>query len=266
MWTDELFGSKKPVIGMVHIQALPGTVLYDGAAGLKAILANAKRDYESLAEGGISGVIFCNEFDKPYSIGVEPHIVASMTHIIDEVRRDAKDLPFGVDIQWDPKAALAVARATGGSFIRGIVCGTYCGDYGLLAPDTEGILAYRHKIDADGVKIFTNLVPEFSSCLDARDICLRAKTAVKSSLVEGLCVSGVMAGTQTPYEQLRSVKECVPEAAVFANTGVDFDSVADILRIADGCCVATCLKKDAGPANRIDVENVRRLMEKAREA
>ena len=266
MWTDDLFGNQKPVIGMVHIQALPGTVLYDGKAGLESVLANARQDYESLAEGGISGVIFCNEFDKPYSMGAESHIVASMTHIIDEVRRGAKDIPFGVDIQWDPKAALAVARATGASFIRGIVCGTYCGDYGLLTPDTEGILAYRHKIGADAVKILTNLVPEFSSSLDTRDICLRARTAVKSSLVEGLCVSGVMAGTRTPYEQLRSVKECVREAAVFANTGVDFDSVAEILRIADGCCVATCLKKDAVPANRIDAENEKRLMEKARKA
>ena len=75
------------------------------------------------------------------------------------------------------------------------------------------------------------MVPEFSSSLDTRDICLRARTAVKSSLVEGLCVSGVMAGTRTPYEQLRSVKECVREAAVFANTGVGFASVAEILRI-----------------------------------
>lgn len=120
MWTDDLFGNQKPVIGMVHIQALPGTVLYDGKAGLESVLANARQDYESLAEGGISGVIFCNEFDKPYSMGAESHIVASMTHIIDEVRRGAKDIPFGVDIQWDPKAALAVARATGASFIRGM--------------------------------------------------------------------------------------------------------------------------------------------------
>lgn len=266
MWTDELFGNQKPVIGMVHIQALPGTVPYDREAGLAAVTANARRDYESLVRGGISGVIFCNEFDKPYSVGVGPHIVASMTHIIEEVRRDAGGIPFGVDIQWDPKAALAVAGATGASFIRGIVCGTYCGDYGLLTPDPEGILAYRHKIGADGVKILTNLAPEFSSCLDTRDICLRARTAVKSSLVEGLCVSGVMAGARTPYEQLRSVKECVREAAVFANTGVDFDSVAGILRVADGCCVATCLKKGGVPTNRIDVENVKRLMEKAREA
>ena len=60
MWTDDLFGNQKPVIGMVHIQALPGTVLYDGKAGLESVLANARQDYESLAEGGISGVIFCN--------------------------------------------------------------------------------------------------------------------------------------------------------------------------------------------------------------
>ena len=264
MWTDELFGAVKPVIGMVHIQALPGTVLYDSAAGLEKVLEHARQDYESLVEGGISGVIFCNEFDKPYSMGVEPHIVAAMTHIVSQVIRGGSPIPFGVDIQWDPKAALAVARATGASFIRGIVCGTYCGDYGILAPDTEGILAYRHKIGADHVKILSNLVPEFSSCLDSRDIRLRAMTAVKSSLVEGLCVSGAMAGTQAPYEQLQGVKECIHEAAVFANTGVNFDNIDRILAIADGCCVATCLKKNSDPRERVDEENVRKLMKKAR--
>lgn len=265
MWTDELFGNEKPVIGMVHIQALPGTVLYNSAAGMDTIIANARQDYNHLVEGGISGVIFCNEFDKPYSTCVEPHIIASMTHIIDEVLKNNTVIPFGVDIQWDPKAALAIAKATGASFIRGIVCGTFCGDYGLLTPDTEGIMNYRHKIGGDHIKILTNLVPEFSCSLDTREITLRAKTAVKSSLVEGLCVSGVMAGTETPYEQLLKVKECVKEVAIFANTGVNFDSVKGILKIADGCCVATCLKVDENPSNRIDVENVKRLMKKARE-
>ena len=183
MWTEELFGSEKPVIGMVHIQALPGTVLYNEQAGLETAAANARRDYVSLVEGGISGVIFCNEFDKPYSTCVEPHITAAMTHVIEEALRGVKRVPFGVDVQWDPRAALAIARATGASFIRGIVCGTYCGDYGVLMPDTEGILAYRRRIGAQSVRILTNLVPEFSSSLDGRGLCLRARTAVKSSLV-----------------------------------------------------------------------------------
>ena len=119
MWIDEVFGDRKPVIGMVHIQALPGTACYRGDHDLSRIVAQVSEDYNNLVNGGIDSVIFCNEFDKPYSRHVEPHIVAVMTTIIDRVLEHGRRVPFGVDIQWDAKAALAIAMATGGRFYPG---------------------------------------------------------------------------------------------------------------------------------------------------
>ena len=264
MWISETFGKVKPVIGMVHIRALPGTVLYDKEAGFEEIVKRARQDYNNLVEGGISGIIFCNEHDKPYSKHVAPHIIAYMTTIIMSVLENNNIIPFGVDVQWDPKASIAIAAATGGSFIRGIVCGTFCGDYGILQPDTEEIIKYRQSIGADNIRILTNLSPEFSYSLDKRHITLRSQTIIKSSLVDGICVSGVMAGVQAPYEELQDVKTSVGDFPVFANTGVNFNNIKDILEIADGCCVATCLKEGANPNNPIDVDNVKNLMERAR--
>lgn len=261
MWINEVFGDMKPVIGMVHIQALPGTACYREEHDLDFIIAQVRADYNSLVNGGINSVIFCNEFDKPYSRHVEPHIVAAMTTIIDQVLKDNRRLPFGVDIQWDPKAALAIARATGADFIRGIVCGAFCGDLGLLTPDAGDIISYKHRIGADHIKILTNLSPEFSATLDNRPLTLRAQTIIKSCLVDGLCVSGTMAGGIAPFDELLEVKNAVGDFAVIANTGVHFDNVGEILRIADACCVATCLKADGKPGNRIDVENVKRFMD-----
>lgn len=264
MWINEVFGDRKPVIGMVHIQALPGTACHHGDCDLNGIIDQVRADYHHLVDGGIDGVIFCNEFDKPYSRHVEPHIVAVMTRIIDQVLKDGRRLPFGVDIQWDPKAALAVALAVGADFIRGIVCGTFCGDLGLFTPDAEDIINYRHKIGANHIKILTNLSPEFSAALDNRPLTLRAQTVIKSCLVDGLCVSGAMAGGTAPYEELIEVKRAVGEFAVIANTGVTFDNVSEILKTADACCVATCLKVDGKPGNAIDAERVERFMECAR--
>lgn len=260
MWINEVFGDIKPVIGMVHIQALPGTACYHREHNLNCIIRQVREDYNNLVNGGIHSVIFCNEFDKPYSRHVEPHIVAVMTTIIDQVLKDNRRVPFGVDIQWDPKAALAVALATGADFIRGIVCGTFCGDLGLFTPDAEEIINYRQKIGANHIKVLTNLSPEFSATLDNRPLTLRAQTVIKSCLVDGLCVSGAMAGGIAPYEELLEVKKAVGDFAVIANTGVNFDNVAEILMIADACCVATCLKVDGRTGNPIDVERVRQFM------
>lgn len=264
MWINELCGSKKAVIGMVHLDALPGTVRYDASAGLPGIVAHARADYESLAAGGIDAVIFCNENDKPYSKSVGPHIVAAMTSVIGQVVGARSAVPFGVDVQWDSKAAVAVALATGASFIRGILCGTFCGDLGLFAPDAEGLVRFRSAIGAEHVKLLTNLCPEFSCSLDTRPIDLVAKTAVKSALVDGLCVSGVMAGTSAEYDDLVRVREAVPDVPVFANTGVNMGNVGDILKIADACVVATCLKAGQQPGNRIDRANVERFIRLAR--
>lgn len=259
-WLTEIFGEKKPVIGLVHIRALPGTICFQKETGLSDVVARARQDYDSLVSGGIDSVVFCNEFDKPYSKCVGPHIVASMTAIINKVLEGNRIVPFGVDVQWDPKAALAIAMATGGSYIRGIVCGAYCGDLGLLIPNPEEIAQYRNQIGAGNVKILTNLLPEFSAALDSRPLTLRAQTAIKSSLVDGLCVSGFMAGGDAPYEQLIDVKKAVGDFPVVANTGVKFDNVRRILEIADACCVATCLKVDGNANNPIDVNNVRKMM------
>lgn len=264
-WLEDLFPGRKPVIGMVHIRALPGTVCYQKEQSLDGVVARARRDYENLVEGGIDSVIFCNEFDKPYSKSVGPHIVASMTSIILRVLDGNPKIPFGVDVQWDPMAALAIAMATGASYIRGIVCGTFCGDLGLLTPNPERIACYRSQIGAEHVHILTNLTPEFSATLDSRPLAMRALTVTKSSMADGLCVSGFLAGGTAPYAELLEVKRAVGGFPVVANTGVKFENVHSILQIADACCVATCLKVDGNSNNPIDPENVKKMMACARE-
>ncbi|MCL2368511.1 MAG: BtpA/SgcQ family protein [Oscillospiraceae bacterium] len=261
MWIKELFDGRKPVIGMVHLDALPGTAMYDSGEGLEGIIRKARLDYDSLTEGGIDGVIFCNENDKPYCKKAGAETVASMTGVISAVTLGRETVPFGVDIQWDVPAALAVAMATGAAFVRGIACGTFCGDLGIFCPDTEGIMKYRKAMGAEQIRILTNLMPEFSCTMDTRPITLVAQTVPKSTLVDGICVSGVMAGKAAPYDQLTEIKETVGDFPVIANTGVNFDTVGRILKIADACVVATCLKVDGKSFERIDRARVQKLME-----
>ena len=48
-----VFGGKKPVIGMVHLGALPGAPLYDAAGGLAGLLAGARKDLAALPAAGV---------------------------------------------------------------------------------------------------------------------------------------------------------------------------------------------------------------------
>lgn len=266
MWMKTMFGVSKPVFGMIHLDPLPGTVLYHQTSDIDKVIEHAKQDYQALVDGGVNAVIFCNENDKPYSKVVGPHIIAAMTKVITSVVGTQPKFPFGVDIQWDAIASLAVASATKASFIRGVIAGTYCGDLGFFCPDSEAILKYRHQIGADNIRILTNINPEFSESMDKRPLDLRIMTMIKSALVDGICVSGTMAGVPNSYEYLEAIKQKIGDFPIIANTGITFDNIASALKYADACVVATSIKVNGNTKNRIDINNVKTLMAKLERA
>ncbi|HEY8599198.1 MAG TPA: BtpA/SgcQ family protein, partial [Thermomicrobiales bacterium] len=116
-WLLHTFGVAKPIIGMIHLPPLPGTALYDDAAGMAGIVASARRDAAALQEGGIDAVMFGNEGDRPYRTRVGPETIAAMAATVAVIAPELS-VPFGVDVLWDPRATLAVAKATGARFAR----------------------------------------------------------------------------------------------------------------------------------------------------
>jgi len=169
----DLFGVSKPIIAMVHLRALPGRPRHDREAGMRPITEAVARDLAALQDAGVDGLLFCNEADLPYRLSVGPEAAAAMAAVIGEVGREIRR-PFGVDLVWDPVASLAVARATGASFVREVFTGVYESDLGIMRPDFGSIAAYRAGIGAESVALFANITPEFASSLGPRTITERA--------------------------------------------------------------------------------------------
>ncbi|MFN3146457.1 MAG: BtpA/SgcQ family protein [Paracoccaceae bacterium] len=63
----QVFGTARPVIGMVHLGALPGAPLYDAAGGIERLVADARADLAALQAAGFDAVMFGNENDRPTS-------------------------------------------------------------------------------------------------------------------------------------------------------------------------------------------------------
>src|ERR1700692_2256503 len=176
-----LFGVDKPIIAMLHLPAMPGRPRHDRAAGIEHLLETVGRDLEALQLAGVDGFLFCNEADLPYQIGVGPGVAAGMAAVIGQVRTRVSR-PYGVDLVWDPVASLAVARATGASFVREVFTGIYESDLGVMRPDLGAIAAYRACIGAesgaqDREALFTNITPEFASSMASRTVAQRARSA-----------------------------------------------------------------------------------------
>lgn len=262
---NDFFGVTKPVIAMAHFPALPGTPRYDPKLSIDAMIERMRRDLTHLLNGGVDAVMFCNEDDRPYSFQADFEAIALMTRVITELR--PTDRPFGVDFLWDAKAPLAIAKATGASFIREVVTGVYESDMGIWAPDAAALYRYRRQIDAENVRIFANITPEFASALGTRSVGQRAKSAVVSSLVDVILISGAMAGAEPDLAWLREAKASVGDSVpVLLNTGARADSIAQFLSVADGVIVGSSLKVDGYTWNPVDPQRVKAFMDAVRAA
>jgi len=260
----EIFEVPKPVIAMVHFPALPGTPRYDPSLTIDKMIEQMGQDLIFLLDGGVDAVMFCNEDDRPYSLNADFEAIAVMTRVITELR--PTDRPFGVDFLWDPKAPIAIAKATGAAFIREVVTGVYESDMGVWAPDAAALYRYRRQIDAENVRIFANITPEFASPLGSRSVAQRAKSAVVSSLVDAILIAGPMAGAEPDYATVLEAKEAVgDEVPVLLNTGARPDNVAQYLEVADGVIVGSCLKKDGYTWNPVELARVKAFMDAVNE-
>lgn len=262
MSLERLFGTPRPVIAMLHFPGLPGRPRHNRELGRSHLVDVVGRDLETLQGAGVDGVLFCNENDIPYQLVVGPEIPAAMAAVIGELRASVR-VPFGVNILWDAKATLAVARATGATFIREVLTGVFESDLGLIAPSIGDLAGYRTAIGADDVALFDNISPEFSSVLGTRTIGDRARSAAFLGM-DAILISGPAAGVPFAMSDLNAAKNAVPELPVFANTGVNADRLEEILAVADGVIVGTSLKVDGDTWSRVDPARAEHLMDTAR--
>jgi len=259
-----VFGDGKPVIAMVHLGALPGTPLYDANAGIAGLIEGAYKDLGALQAVGFDAVMFGNENDRPYELNVDTASTATMAYVIGALRAEIK-VPFGVNVLWDPMSSIALAAATGASFVREIMTGTYASDMGLWNPKAGAALRYRDRLRRSDLAVLYNISAEFASSLDRRSLADRARSAVFSSIPDAILVSGAITGEAAALSDLEAVKKALPDTAVLANTGVKHATVADVLKVADGCVVGSSLKVDGNTWNAVDPERAAEFMRLVRE-
>jgi membrane complex biogenesis BtpA family protein len=163
-------------------------------------------------------------------------------------------------------STMALAAATGAQFVREIFTGTYASDMGPWNPDAGAALRYRDRLGRKDLAVFYNVSAEFAWSLDRRSLADRARSAVFSSIPDAILVSGAITGEAAAMSDLEAVKAVLPDTPVLANTGVKHATVADVLRIADGCIVGSSLKVDGHTWNAVDPERAAEFMRLVRAA
>jgi membrane complex biogenesis BtpA family protein len=262
---DSILGVDTPIIGMIHLRALPGSPRWAGS--MNAVIEAALDDARALAEGGVGALLVENHGDMPFApFRVDAATVAAMAVAV-HVIRAAVPLPIGVNVlKSDALSALAVASATGAGFIRvNVHVGAVVADQGLLQSTSYESLRYRRLLGLD-IKILADVQGKHAVPLAPVPIEMETRDAVARGLADGLVVTGVATGEPTAMADLKKVRGAAPGMPLLVGSGATADNAAELLSVADGLIVGTSVKRDGVLANPVDAERVRRLVDAARGA
>lgn len=261
--------SKGPfrVVGVVHLAPLPGSARGASSRAIASLMDDALADAAAYVEGGVDALMVENFGDVPFSAGtVGPHVAAAMAIVVDRVRR-ATSLPIGVNVlRNDVLGAVAVAAMAGGRFVRAnVYVGAAVTDQGIIQGRADEVQAAIRSLDA-AVEVWADLDVKHAEPLGRRPIAESAEDAVARGLAGAVIVTGRSTGQPVSLADLGSVREAVPETALYVGSGATPERVGELLSVADGVIVGTAAKRAGVVTNPVEVGRVRRLVEAARAA
>jgi hypothetical protein len=257
---NQMFSNPKPILGMIHVGALPGTPA--STQSVAELIAHAVAEAMLYRNGGVDGIVLENMHDVPYLRGaVGPEIVAAMT-VIGQAIKAAANLPVGIQILAGANMeAMAVAHAAGLDFIRaeGYVF-AHVADEGLIESSAAKLLRYRKLIGAERVQVWADVKKKHSSHAITADISLGATAeAVEFMRGDAVIVTGNVTGHAPRNADVAEVKaHC--RLPVLLGSGIDAENIAEFYDATDGFIIGSYFKVDGWWKNSVDPQRVETLM------
>ena len=263
-----IFGTRKPLIGMIHLLPLPGSPRYSGE-GISSALQAGLRDGKALQNGGVDGLLLENYGDSPFKPAPsDPETVASMTVIGTEIAKQV-DVPIGMNVLRNGAlSALAIAHATKARFIRvNVLTESLMTDQGMINGCAHDLMRYRRQLGAEDVQVYADVRSKHAAPIVSRPIEESARDTAHRGMADALIVTGPHTGVEPDRDQLRRVKESVADRPVLIGSGLTSRNAVKLLREADGAIVGTSLKENGQierPINETRVKELVRSVERLR--
>ncbi len=261
---QRIFPNAKPIIAMIHVQALPGTP--SSEYKIDKIVEKALMEARLYKRAGVDAIAMENMHDTPYlkrDVGHE--ISTAMAVVAYEVKKEIQ-IPCGLQILAGAnKAAIAAAHSAGLDFIRaeGFVF-AHVADEGIMDSDAGDLLRYRKAIGAEKIAIFTDIKKKHSSHSITSDTDI-AETAQAAEFFnsDGLIITGQSTGKKASTNEIELTKSKV-KLPVLIGSGINIDNVADFLTISDGLIVGSYFKENNHWGEEVNYEKVCQFMDKVR--
>ena len=256
------FVQAKPVVGVIHVGALPGTPRNNQT--VRELVELARVEAQIYIDSGIDGLIIENMHDVPYLRGeVGPEIVAAMTAIGVEVKSETR-LPVGIQILAGANIeAMAVAHVAGLDFIRAEgFAYAHVADEGLIQASAAKLLRYRRTIGATHVQVWADVKKKHSAHAITADVSLGATAeTVEFMGADCVIVTGNVTGEAPQVDDVREAKsDC--GLRVFLGSGISAENLTKFYHEADGFIIGTSFKIGGLWSNTVDPARVQEFMSK----
>ncbi len=253
---------EKAVIGMIHIQALPGSP--QNSKSVKEIIKTAIEEAAIYREAEIDALLIENMHDIPYLKSSVGHEISTIMAIIGYEIKNKYKIPCGIQILAGAnKEALACANAAGLDFIRaeGFVFG-HIADEGYIESSAGELLRYRKQIGAENISIYTDIKKKHSSHAITNDINI-VETAIAASffLSDGLIITGNSTGVEANSEEVIAVKNAVSKPVIIGS-GITLDNLNKFFPHADAFIVGSYFKDEGKWYNKLVYNKIDSFMKK----
>lgn len=259
-----LFGTTKPIIGMVHVLPLPGSPFFKSGS-LEAVYDQAVEEALILEKGGIDAILLENAGDipflKPEDIGFET--VSAMSVVGDRIRRAVK-LPIGFNIVANAsKASLACAKASGAQFVRvNQWANAYVANEGIIEGAAAHALRYRKALDGTDIAVLADVHVKHGShaIVGDRDIEDQARD-VEFFGADILIATGTRTGHATAASEVDSIRAGA-QNPILVGSGFSAENAAELLAVADGAIVGSSVKGNGKMhGDKVVLEKIQVLMD-----
>jgi len=262
-----IFNKSCALIGVIHLKPLPGSPNYNKQS-INEITDIAVSEAIIFEENGFDGIIIENHGDipflKPDMIGFET--VSIMTSVLVNVKREI-NLKTGINVLANGALqAIAIAKAVDSDFIRANQwVNAYIANEGFIEGEASKVLRYRRNINAENIKIFSDVLVKHGShaITNDRDAGEQIYDSIWSDS-DVIIITGNRTGDSVKKEDVVKFKG-KSQLPVLIGSGVNIDNAKSLLSVCDGCIISSSLKRNGFWWEKLDEEKVKLFVDKLNE-
>jgi len=234
---------------------------YKGFVSYQKVLQRAVDDFNSLQDGGVDAIIVENNYNFPHRIKETPEVIEMIRKLIKELKK-ISSVPIGISVLFnDFENALKIAKESGAEFIRvPVFVDNVKTIFGEIKGNPDKVIEFRKKIEAENIKILTDIQVKHSKLINKRPI-REAALEAREKGSNGLIITGTVTGEAPLIKDLQEVKAISGDIPVIIGSGADKTNIKRLFKFADAVIVSTSLKEGEKDKNERNAKSYNAKMD-----